>query len=614
MNASPIRAGRPVGARPVRARPVRARIVAALPWTRLGAAVGLILACLVLMLPGQFSLPPADRDEARFVQATRQMLESGDFIDIRFQGEARHKKPVGIYWLQSLSVSLLAAEDLTAIGAYRVPSWIGLTLAVLLTGWTASHLFGRQVGLLAALLLAGCVVVAVEARTAKTDAVLLAAVVAAQGALARLYLRRGESGAALAVPDAPSLSPSPTSLSPSLSPSPMPPSVGWGLPALFWTAQGVGILLKGPIVPMVSGLTVLALIVSERRAGWLAALRPLPGLALMTLIAAPWLISIAILTDGAFFSEAVGHDMLGKVASGQESHGSPPGFYLLTFWLTFAPFAGLAALAAPWAWRQRHQPAVRFSLAWIIPTWILFELVPTKLPHYTLPVFPAIAALTAAAALGGALSAPPRPDAAVRVASWWWRLWRGTGLLATVLLTFGVALVPLLVDGVWDGLSFGVAGLVAVAWGAALIQTETGRPRAAIALGLAGAMLLYGHTFGRVFPEREALWPSRLAAAAVAAHARCPTPPVTSVGYNEPSLVFLLGTQTHLAGAAGAVRFLLANEDCGLALVEARHAEAFQQALDKVERTARVLTTFQGYNYAKGQWLTLSLYRLESRP
>src|SRR4051812_25940133 len=61
----------------------------------------LLLVALLSFLPGFFSIPPIDRDEARFAQATKQMVESGDYIDIRFQDEVRYKKPVGIYWLQA---------------------------------------------------------------------------------------------------------------------------------------------------------------------------------------------------------------------------------------------------------------------------------------------------------------------------------------------------------------------------------------------------------------------------------------------------------------------------------------------------------------------------------
>jgi 4-amino-4-deoxy-L-arabinose transferase-like glycosyltransferase len=52
--------------------------------------------CLALYLPGIVALRPIDRDEARFAQSTKQMLESGDFVRPRFQSEGRYKKPIGI--------------------------------------------------------------------------------------------------------------------------------------------------------------------------------------------------------------------------------------------------------------------------------------------------------------------------------------------------------------------------------------------------------------------------------------------------------------------------------------------------------------------------------------
>src|SRR5215813_5301438 len=64
----------------------------------------LLAMSLVCFLPGFFNIAPIDRDEPRFAQATKQMIESGDYVDIRFQDEVRYKKPVGIYWLQAAAV------------------------------------------------------------------------------------------------------------------------------------------------------------------------------------------------------------------------------------------------------------------------------------------------------------------------------------------------------------------------------------------------------------------------------------------------------------------------------------------------------------------------------
>src|SRR5258706_13370939 len=83
------------------------------------------LLCFCLYAPGLAVVPVLDRDEARFAQATRQMLETGDFLNIRFQDEARNKKPAGIYWLQAAAVSALSTPRSATIWPYRVPSLVG---------------------------------------------------------------------------------------------------------------------------------------------------------------------------------------------------------------------------------------------------------------------------------------------------------------------------------------------------------------------------------------------------------------------------------------------------------------------------------------------------------
>ncbi len=77
-------------------------------------------------MPGFFQIPPVDRDEAYFAQATKQMIETGDYVDIRYQDDVRYRKPVGIYWMQAAVVNTASALGVpmrwTTIWLYRVPS------------------------------------------------------------------------------------------------------------------------------------------------------------------------------------------------------------------------------------------------------------------------------------------------------------------------------------------------------------------------------------------------------------------------------------------------------------------------------------------------------------
>src|SRR3981189_1332084 len=142
--------------------------------SHLRAVALLLLVALLCFLPGFFAIPPIDRDEARFAQATKQMVESGDYVDIRFQDEVRYKKPVGIYWLQAgvvKTASVLGLRDaLTTIWLYRIPSLIGAIGAVLLTYWTALAFVSRRAAVLAGLMMASSILLGVEARLPPTPA------------------------------------------------------------------------------------------------------------------------------------------------------------------------------------------------------------------------------------------------------------------------------------------------------------------------------------------------------------------------------------------------------------------------------------------------------------
>src|SRR3954463_558381 len=132
------------------------------------AVAVLVLAALLAFLPGFFQIPPTDRDEARFAQATKQMLETGEYVDIRFQDEVRYKKPVGIYWLQAGVVKAANALGMPdaqqKIWLYRIPSLLGAIGPGLLPYGAALSFVSRRAAVLAGLMMATCILLGVEAR------------------------------------------------------------------------------------------------------------------------------------------------------------------------------------------------------------------------------------------------------------------------------------------------------------------------------------------------------------------------------------------------------------------------------------------------------------------
>ena len=132
----------------------------------------LVLLTLVMALPGLANLPVIDRDEARYAQATVQMVESGDYLNIRFQDRARNKKPAGIYWMQAASVKALTDPPERKIWTHRIPSVFGALLGVLATYWAGLHMLGRRGAIIAGAVLGTSALFVFEAHIAKTDAML----------------------------------------------------------------------------------------------------------------------------------------------------------------------------------------------------------------------------------------------------------------------------------------------------------------------------------------------------------------------------------------------------------------------------------------------------------
>jgi 4-amino-4-deoxy-L-arabinose transferase-like glycosyltransferase len=514
------------------------------------------------------------------------MLASGDMLDIRFQDDPRHKKPAGIYWLQALSAGTAqrAGAPATAMAPFRLVSVLGATASVLLLYGLFAPLIGAQQAFLAGLLLAGCLLLGIEAHLAKTDATLLAAVVAMQGGLARVVAGPGSSVEAAGG------------------------RAGWESRALFWGGLGVGMLIKGPVAPAVAGLTLAALIGRERSWRALLALRPWPWLLLTLALVVPWLLAIQTVSQGGFLQESLGRDFLPKLIEGQESHGAPPGTYTLLAPLLLWPVSWLLLPAAWLGWRRhRHQPhgpgaAVgRVALAWLLPAWLVFELVPTKLPQYVLPLVPALCLLAAAG-----FSDLPAQDRWGRRLSWVVGVFWG---LAGLTLALAAPLAS-----VWALGRVSIAsGLVSVACLALLVGAPRRPPPQRLVLSLAGAVLVWGLLFQTVIPSLEPLWPApRLAA--LLQREGADRQPTALAGFHEPSAVFLLGTDTLLTDLDGVAQHL------------DRHGEAVAilptESLGQLEalspaaatRERRSVGRVRGLNISKGRPLDLTVLQQRCLP
>jgi len=228
----------------------------------------------------------------------------------------------------------------------------------------------------------------------------------------------------------------------------------------------------------------------------------------------------------------------------------------------------------------------------------VFEAAPTKLMHYTLPTYGAIAWLAAAA-----LAEPLGPR--VR--------WIGAGLsgLIGLLLAAACAYLVKTYGDASDTPEAGVSALLLAGAGLGgawllLRRSPAAAISAAVGLGVAGHGALAAGLAPRLLP----LWLSARTEKALEKAQLLPEQgiadaPVAVTGYAEPSLVFLVGTETEEATPDEAAEAISEHRPV---VVEARQEAAFEAALAKDALKAHLVAVIAGLDYSTGKKMVLRVY------
>ena len=341
----------------------------------------LFFACVLFHVAGTWTLPLIDRDEPRFAEASREMIERGDYVVPHFNGDLRLDKPPLAYWAQVASYRIFGENDFAA----RFPSAVAAALVALSIFAWGKRVGGERVGWRAAIIFTLSLQVFIHAKAAVADMWLVLFVTTAHWAGWELMESKQTSNAQRRTPNA-----------------------EWMWWWAFYVSLALGFLAKGPIawVPL---LTVACTKIFSPDVAFAKPFRFARGILVMLAIVALWGVPALVQTRGEFLSVGLGRHVVARSIVTMEGHGAQSlagyllllPFYFVTIFVSFFPWS----MKLPWlckTLRRDHDKSRlrqggyggqvdNYLLAGSALLFVIFTLIKTKLPHYTLPAFPLLA-------------------------------------------------------------------------------------------------------------------------------------------------------------------------------------------------------------------------------
>ncbi len=328
---------------------------------RFASALALLLLGLLALVLPNLGAAPLERAEIYFLDAARAMVETGDWIVPRYQGEPFFDKPPLAYWLMGAAFLGFGTEA----GAARLVPALAALGTVLATAWLGVLLFGRRTALAGALVLSTTLAFLSFARVAMSDMPLTLLTTLSVALGVRAY---------------------------------RPPPAPWTVPALG-AVLGLGFATKGPIALLVPGLALGLLLFANRR-------RPLPvgggalavGLVAFVVLGFGWFALVYGRLGAGPLEYFFLRENLERFAGQAYDVGRPPWFYLPAYaaeglpWSPFLPLALWRLLRKDGGDEAGRRPAL------FLAVWVALVLIPLlvsrgKIDYYLLPLYPALSLL-----------------------------------------------------------------------------------------------------------------------------------------------------------------------------------------------------------------------------
>ena len=535
--------------------------------------------CLICFFISLNILPPLDRDESRYIQSTVQMLESNDFVNINFLDTPRLKKPPGIYWLQAMSgtfIKNIFFLDSPPLWSFRLPSAIGASVSIWITFLLGQLLFGRAQGFIASLLLISSPLLIIESHIAKTDSALLASFLFVLYILAKIifYIEQNIK------------KPSDITI------------------LAAWVVLSFSFLIKGPIALFILFLLILFFRFSREPINY-KTFKPVIGIVIFIIIVFPWFMFVQSGNNTDIFLNSIKKDMLLKLISVQESHGAPPGSYLLSSFLTAWPITLFIFPTVIWVFNNKKNKPVKFLLCSLLPSWLFFEIMPTKLLHYILPLLPSLAILTAAMIVSSIKDKN-------FIASFDKHIFRLVSILPFIgglLIAFGIIYLANIYG---EGLTFSIIIIASIYTLGSFLSAYYIYTQSFIntLIVVVFSNIIALNLLILMVPNQlQKIWVSERVYLEI--EEKTVLNEYVLLGYSEPSLIYRLGSKTKIAGNSEEAISLVLNSNIQSIIIENSYLTEFKDLSDKKGIVFRSISKpIVGFNYSKGENVKIIIINL----
>ena len=535
--------------------------------------------CLICFFISLNILPPLDRDESRYIQSTVQMLESNDFVNINFLDTPRLKKPPGIYWLQAMSATFIKNIfflDSPPLWSFRLPSAIGASVSIWITFLLGQLLFGRAQGIIASLLLISSPLLIIESHIAKTDSALLASFLFVLYILAKIifYIEQNIK------------KPSDITI------------------LAAWMVLSFSFLIKGPIALFILFLLILFFRFSREPINY-KNFKPVIGIIIFIIIVFPWFMFVQSGNNTDVFLNSIKKDMLLKLISAQESHGAPPGSYLVSSFLTAWPITLFIFPTVLWAFNNKKNKPVKFLLCSLLPSWLFFEIMPTKLLHYILPLLPSLAILTAAMIVSSIKDKNFIASLDKKI----FRLISILPFIGGLLIAFGTIYLANIYG---EGLTFSIIIIASIYTLGSFLSAYYIYTQSFIntLIVVVFSNIIALNLLILMVPNQlQKIWVSERVYLEI--EEKTVLNEYVLLGYSEPSLIYRLGSKTKIAGNSEEAISLVLNSNIQSIIIENSYLREFKDLSDKKGIVFRSISKpIVGFNYSKGENVEIIIINL----